>query len=181
MLEYAQSLRSLGQALESLRVEDFDLEVEGETFLVRCSVPWPREATAEQPDQASLLRHVWGILPRESTFELNVRVTSRFKATDLDLHYTSKDVDRLDEEGKAKRSGHPVEVHAPSLSQFLRTVGTYVAQKPARLLKVSRRNDSIAIQYESPSGEKTDESLSVDDLYDLSTWMSTKRADPNRL
>ena len=181
MVEYAQSLRSLGQALESLRVEDFDVEVDGETFLVRCSVPWPREAVTEQPDQASLLRHVWGVLPRESTFELNLRVTSRFKATDLDLYYTSKDVDRLDEEGKAKRSDHPVEIRAPSLSQFLRAVGAYVSQKPARLLRISRRNDSFSIQYESPSGEKNDESLSVDDLYDLCSWMSMKRADHNRL
>lgn len=180
MAEYAQSLRSIGQALESLRVDDFDLEVDGESFLVRCSIPWPKDAVTEQPDQASLLRHVWGVMPRETTFELNLRVTSRFKATDIDLHYTSKDVDRLDEEGKAKRSDHPVEIRPPSLSQFLRTIGAYVSQKPARLLKISRRNDSVSIQYESLSGEKNDESLSVDDLYDLCSWMSMKRADHNR-
>jgi hypothetical protein len=177
MVEYAQSLRSIGQALESLRVEDFDLEVDGEGFLVRCSVPWPGQAIAEQPDQASLLRHIWGVLPRDSSLELNVQVTSRFKATDVDLQYTSKDVNRLDEEGKSKRSNQPGELYAPSLSQFLRAVGAYVSQKPARLLKISRRGDSLAIQYESPAGEKADESLSVDDLYDLCTWMSRKRAD----
>ncbi len=181
MLEYAQSLRSIGQALESLRVEDFDLEVDGEGFLVRCSVPWPGQAIAEQPDQASLLRHIWGVLPRDSSLELNVQVTSRFKATDVDLQYTSKDVNRLDEEGKTKRSDQPVEIYAPSLSQFLRAVGAYVSQKPARLLKISRRGDSIAIQYETPASEKVDESLSVDDLYDLCTWMSRKRADQRRL
>ena len=180
MVEYAQSLRSIGQALESLRVDDFDLEVDGESFLVRCSIPWPTGAVTEQPDQASLLRHVWGVMPRETTFELNLRVTSRFKATDMDLHYTSKDLDRLDEEGKAKRSDQPVEPQAPTLSQFLRTVGAYVSQKPARLLRISRRNDSIAIQYESPSGQKNEESLSVGDLYDLWVWMSMKRADRNR-
>jgi hypothetical protein len=180
MVEYAQSLRSIGQALESLRVEDFDLEVDGEAFLVRCSVPWPKEAITEQPDQASLLRHIWGVLPRDSTLVLNMSITSRFKATDIDLCYTLKDVDRLDEEGKAKRSDHPVETHAPTVSQFLRTIGTYVSQKPARLLKISRRNDSIAIQYESPSGEKNDESLSEGDLYDLWMWMSMKRGGRSR-
>ncbi len=180
MVEYGQSLRSIGQALESLRVEDFDLEVDGESFLVRCSVPWPKAAIAEQPDQASLLRHIWGVLPPESTLQLNMNITSRFKATDVDLRYTLKDVDRLDEEGKAKRGDQPVEPHAPTLSQLLRTVGAYVSQKPARLLKISRRNDSIAIQYESPSGQKNDDSLSVGDLYDLWVWMSMKRADRNR-
>ncbi len=180
MVEYSQSLRSIGQALESLRVQDFDLEVDGETFLVRCSVPWPTEPKTEQPDQASLLKHVWGILPGENTVELNLQLTSRFKATDIDLHYTFKDVDRLDEEGRAKRSNPPAEIHAPSLSQFLRTIGAYVSQKPARLLKISRRNDSVSIQYKSPSGDRNEESLSVDDLYDLCTWMSMKRADHNR-
>jgi len=180
MVEYAQSLRSIGQALESLRVEDFDLEVDGDAFLVRCSVPWPKEAMTEQPDQASLLRHIWGVLPPESTLELNMSITSRFKATDVDLRYTLKDVDRLDDDGKAKRSDYPTEAHAPTLSQFLRTVGAYVNQKPARLQRISRRNDSIAIQYESPSGQKNEESLSVGDLYDLWVWMSMKRADRNR-
>lgn len=180
MVEYAQSLRSIGQALESLRVEDFDLEVDGEGFLVRCSVPWPGQPIAEQPDQANLLRQIWGVLPRDSSLDLNVQVTSRFKATDVDLQYTSKDVNRLDEEGKTKRSDQPPEIYAPSLSQFLRAVGAYVSQKPARLLKISRRGDSMAIQYESPAGEKADESLSVDDLYDLCTWMSRKRADQRR-
>jgi hypothetical protein len=180
MVEYAKSLRSIGQALETLRVEDFDLEVDGEAFLVRCSVPWPKEVVTEQPDQARLLRHIWGVLPPDSTLELKMSITSRFKATDVDLRYSLKDVDRLDEEGKAKRGDSPVEPHAPTLSQFLRTIGAYVNQKPARLLKISRSNDSIAIQYESPSGQKNDESLSVGDLYDLWVWMSMKRADRNR-
>lgn len=180
MVEYAKSLRTIGQALESLRVGDFDLEVDGEAFVVRCSVPWPKEAIVEQPDQATLLRHIWGVLPPESTVDLNMVITSRFKATDIDLRYTTKDVDRLDEEGEAKRSDYPVAPHAPTLSQFLRTLGAYVSQKPARLLRISRRNDSITIQYETPTGEKNDESLSVGDLYDVWVWMSMKRADRNR-
>lgn len=180
MVEYAQSLRTIGQALESLRVEDFDLEVDGEAFVVRCSVPWSQEAIAEQPEQASLLQHVWGVLPPESTVDLNIVITSRFRATDVDLRYTTKDVDRLDEEGKAQRSDCPVALHAPTLSQFLRTLGAYVSQKPARLLKISRRDGSITIQYETAAGRKKDESLSADDLYDLWVWMTMKRADSNR-
>ncbi len=178
MVEYAHCLRSIGQALERLNVDDFDMELEGESFLVRCSVPWPGAPKPEQPDQASLLRHIWGVLPHDSSLELSVRVTSRFKATDVDLQYTLKDVNRLDAEGKARRGERREEFHAPSLSQFLRAVGAYVGQKPARLVKLSRRGESISIQYEDSNGEKTDESLTVDDLYDLCTWMTRKRVAP---
>jgi hypothetical protein len=178
MVEYVQSLRSIGQALELLRVEDFDLEIEGEAFLVRCSVPRPEETITGQADQAGLLQHIWGVLPLETRLELNITVTGHFKVNDIDLHYTLNDVDRLDEEGKAKRGGTK-EASAPTLSQFLRTVGAYVKQKPARLQKISRRDDSITIQYDTPSGERSEEVLSMADLYELGVWMSMKRADRN--
>jgi hypothetical protein len=176
MTDYVQALRSIGQALELLRAEDFDLEIEEEAFLVRCSVPRPQETG--QAEQAGLLQHIWGVLPLETRLELNMTVTGHFNTKDIDLHYTLKDVDRLDEEGKAKRGGTE-EASAPTLSQFLRIVGAYVNQKPARLQRISQRDDSITIQYERPSGEKTEEVLSMADLYGLGVWMSRKRADGN--
>jgi hypothetical protein len=173
-----QALRSIGQAFELLRAEDFDLEIEGEAFLARCTVPRPNEMISGQTEQAGLLQHIWGVLPVETRLELNMTVTGHFNTKDIDLHYTLKDVDRLDEEGKAKRSGTE-EASAPTLSQFLRIVSAYVMQKPARLQRISRKDDSITVQYETPSGEKNEEVLSVADLYELGAWMSMKRADRN--
>jgi len=178
MTNDVQALRSIGQALELLRAEDFDLEIEGEAFLVRCNVPRPKELIAGQAEQAGLLQHIWGVLPVETRLELNMTLTGQFKVDDIDLHYTLKDVDRLDEEGKAKRGGTE-EPSAPTLSHFLRIVGAYVKQKPARLQRISRKDDSITIQYETPSGEKNEEVLSMADLYELGVWMSMKRADRN--
>jgi hypothetical protein len=175
MLDYVQPLRSIGQALELLRAEDFDLEVERDAFLVRCSVPRPKE-TINGEDQAGLLQQIWGVLPLETRLELNMTVTGHFKTNDINLHYTLKDVDHLDEEGKAKRSSAK-EPSAPTLSQFLRTVGAYVKQKSARLQRISRRDDSITIQYSTPAGEKHEEVLSTAELYELGVWMSMKRAD----
>jgi hypothetical protein len=175
MLDYVQSLRSIGQALELLRAEDFDLEIERDALLVRCSVPRPKEMTGGQPDQAGLLQQIWGVLPVETRLELNMT----FKVDDVELHYALKDADRLDDEGKAQRSGTN-ELSPPTLSQFLRTVGAYVKQKSARLQRISRRDDSITIQYSTPAGEKIDEVLSVADLYELGVWMSMKRADRGR-
>lgn len=179
MAEYVQSLRSIGQALELLKVEDFDLEIEGEAFLVRCSVPRPGEMVAGDAEQAGLLQHVWGVLPAETRLELNMTVTGRFKGDGIDLHYTLKDASRLNEEGKAKR-GTVNDGAPPSLSQMLRTIGAYVTQKPARLQKISRRDDSMTIRYETAAGENNEEVLSPADLYELGAWMSLKRSGGNR-
>lgn len=179
MVDYVQSLRSIGQALEMLRAEDFDLEIERDAFLVRCSVPRPKEITSGQADQGGLLQQIWGVLPLETRLELNMTVTGHFRTNDINLHYTLKDVDHLDEEGKAKRSSAK-EPSAPTLSQFLRTVGAYVKQKPARLQRISRKGDSFTIQYKTPAGEKDEEVLSMVDLYELGVWMSMKRTDRNR-
>ena len=179
MAESVQSLRSIGQALELLKVEDFDLEIEGEAFLVRCSVPRPKETIAGQAEQAGLLQHIWGVLPLETRLELNMTVTGHFELNDIDLHYSLKDLGRLDEEGKAKR-GTVKDTGAPRLSHFLRTVGAYVKQKPARLQKISRRDDSITIRYETPAGEKNEEVLSMAELYDLGVRLSLNRTDRNR-
>lgn len=175
MAEYVQSLRSIGQALELLRVEDFELEIEGEAFLVRCSVPRPREMIAGQAEQSGLLQHVWGVLPVETRLDLNMTVTGQFKSDDIDLHYTLKDAGRLNEEGKAMR-GTANDGGAPGLSHFLRAVGAYVTQKPARLQKISRRDDAMTIRYETAAGESKEEVLSLADVYDLGVWMSMKRA-----
>lgn len=176
MTDYVQALRSIGQALELLKAEDFDLEIEGEVFRVRCSVPRPQETS--QVDQAGLLQHIWGVLPLETRLELNMTVAGHFNTKDIDLHYTVKDAGRLDDEGKAKR-GDANEPSAPTLSQFLRSVHAYVKQKPARLQRIARRADSITIQYEMPSGEKNKEVLSTADLYDFGVWMSMKRGRHN--
>ena len=179
MAEYVQCLRSIGQALELLRVEDFDLEIEGEVFRVTCTVPRPQETITGQAEQADLLQHVWGALPLETRLEINLTVTGHFKTDDLDLHYTSRDASRLDEEGKANR-GTLNEAGAPRLSQFLRTLGAYVRQKPARLQKISRQDDTITIRYETPAGEKNEELLSMTNLYELGIWRSMERSYYNR-
>jgi hypothetical protein len=176
MAEYVQFLRSIGQALDLLRVEDFELEIEGGTFLVKCCVPRPQEMIAGQAEQSGLLQHVWGALPVETRLELNMTVTGQFKADDIDLHYTLKDAGRLNEEGKARR-GTANEGGAPGLSQFLRAVGAYVTQKPARLQKISRRDDAMTIRYETVAGESKEEVLSLADVYELGVWMPMKRAD----
>jgi hypothetical protein len=177
MVDSPQSLRSIGQALESLQVEDFELHIDGDTFLVRCSVPRPGEENAGEADQAGLLQHIWGVLPGDESLTLAMTLSGRFNSEDLDLLYTGKDVERLDEEGKRRRGQPAPQAFFPGISQCLRAVGAYVKDKPARLVSITRKADAVNIVFEAAAGETTTEVLSWVDLYDLSIAMFRKRGD----
>ncbi|TMB62535.1 MAG: hypothetical protein E6J54_30410 [Deltaproteobacteria bacterium] len=176
---YAQPLRAIGQALELLNVESFDMEPDGEDFLVRGKATLPGNSP-EQPSEEDKVRHIWGVLPRQRTLESGMNVPARpVTVTQLELRYTPKDVDRLESEGRAKRMDPRRIPDAGSLSQLFRTIGAYIGQKRARLLKVSWNGNSIVLLYETSPGRLNDEVLTVSDLYDVSVRMYMKRADRN--
>jgi hypothetical protein len=177
MVDCPQSLRSIGQALESLQVEDFQLEIDGDTFLVRCSVPRPVEDQRGEPEQTGLLQHIWGVLPVDDSLTIGLTLSGRFNSEDLDLLYTGKDVERLDDEGKRRRGQAAPQAFLPGISQCLRAVGAYVKNKPARLVSVTRQSDAVTIVFDTAIGERSTEVLSWVDLYDLSIAMYRKRAD----
>jgi hypothetical protein len=172
---YTQPLRAIGQALELLKLESFDMEPEGEDFLVRGKTSIP-----EQPSVEDKLRLIWGALPKERALESGMNPLSKpVTVTRLDLRYTPRDVDRLEQEGQAKRMNSRAIADANSLSQLLRTIGAYMGQKRARLLKMSWNGATITLIYETSSGRLTDEELTVSDLYDVWVRMYMKRADRN--
>jgi hypothetical protein len=175
MGNYTQSLRAIGQALELLKVESFDMEPEGEDFLVWGNAPIP-----EQPSVEDRLRLIWGALPRQKALEPGMNpLTKPVTLTRLDLRYTPGDVDRLEREGQAKRMNSRAIADAGSLSQLLRTIGAYIGQKRARLLKISWNGTSIVLLYETSSRRLANEELTVSDLYDVWVRMYMKRADRN--
>jgi hypothetical protein len=168
---YTQPLRAIGQALELLKVDSFDMQPEGEDFLVRGKTSIP-----EQPSVEDKLRLIWGALPKERALESGMKPAT---VTRLDLRYTPKDVERLEQEGQAKRMNARAIADANSLSQLLRTIGAYIGLKRARLLKMSWNGITITLIYETSSGRLTDEELTVSDLYDVWVRMYMKRADRN--
>jgi|SRR5919109_5052635 hypothetical protein len=172
---YTQALRAIGQALELLKVESFDMEPQGEDFLVWGNAPIPEPTSVEDR-----LRLIWGALPRQKDLEAGSTPTTKpVTLTRLDLRYTPRDVDRLEQEGQAKRMNSRAIADAGSLSQLLRTVGAYVGQKRARLLKISWNGASIVLIYETSSQRLANEELTVSDLYDVWVRMYMKRADRN--
>ncbi|HXG51288.1 MAG TPA: hypothetical protein VNN77_07785 [candidate division Zixibacteria bacterium] len=169
---YAQSLRVIGQALEMLHVRAFEMENDGEDFLIRGSAGEPEPAGQAAP--AGALKFVWGLLPGREEQKAAEQAPVSF--THLDLRYTPKDLDRLEGEGQARRSTGEAMADAASLSQLLRTIGAYLEQKRCRMVKISRDREQFIVQYQTPAGQLTEETLSVAGLYDFWVRMYMRRA-----
>jgi hypothetical protein len=173
MTGYAQTLRAIGQALETLNIQDFDMEPEGDDFYVRGNVPIAanRDLLSDQCG-AEELRAIWGDEFGDRQARSDLSMLSR-----IELCYTARDVERLEEEGRSRRGNSQKNADASSLSQILRCIGAYLNQKRARLCKISRESEFVAIEYETSLGSPIRETLAVKDLYDLWVRMYLQRSE----
>jgi hypothetical protein len=174
-IDYAQPLRAIGQALEALKMESFELEPDGDDFVVRGNVT----ARGAGPDpQTSESRNLRFNRETEGTSHVSEveAVTTPAIVNQLDLCYTLKDVGRLEQTGQGRRGEPPGITEAPSLSHTLRTIGAYLEEKPARLVKIAKRAESVTVVYETLSGLRFEEKLDRATLRDWETQTFIKRA-----
>jgi hypothetical protein len=95
----------------------------------------------------------------------------------IELQYTNKDIERLEQEGRANRTNPNRIPEYSSLSQILRCVGAYLVQKRARLIKLWRDSDSVSLEYQTSLGNMLKDTLVVGELYDLWVRMYMQRAE----
>ncbi|MGH7870812.1 MAG: hypothetical protein ACREQO_01185, partial [Candidatus Binatia bacterium] len=166
---------AIGQALETLNVQAFEMEPAGEAYFIRgATVINDSEPTLPQASPENS-RSVWGGVAGQKSTLINApqgaAATSR-----IELNYTPKDVERLETEGRAKRGGAVKMADPSSLSQLLRCIGAYLTQKLARLLRISWAGDFLSVEYETSLGSRMQETLAAADLYDLWVRMYLQRA-----
>jgi hypothetical protein len=170
---YAQPLRAIGQALETLNIQSFEMEPVGDHFFVRGNIPATSSATYD-----NLRRTIWGKISSENPGKGTVG-----NATDLnvdapvELLYELKDIERLEEQGRSRRINPHGTADPTRLSQVLRCIGAYLNQKRARLLKLSRDAESVLVEYKTSLGTNMKEVLSLSELYDLWVRMYVQRAE----
>ena len=174
-IDYVQPLRAIGQALEILKMESFELEPDGDDFIVRGKVTAPAAGTDTPDTEMRSLRFNREREPNLEGSEVEPVATPAI-ANQLDLCYTLKDVDRLEQKGRARRGVAPGASAAPSLSHLLRTIGAYLEEKPARLVKIAKHEESVTVVYETLSGIMFEEKLDRGTLRDWETQMFIKRA-----
>ena len=175
MTGYAQPLRAIGQALEVLNIQNFELEAVDGNYFIRGHTLRPSEKLIDNQLGDEKLEAIWG---RRAAQGLGDRKGRHGLAgpSSLELCYTAQDVERLDAEGQLRRERSEAMADAASLSQVLRCVGAYLNQKRARLCKISRDVDCLWVEYESSLGNMMTESFRMKDLYDLWVRMYLQRS-----
>ena len=173
-IDYAQPLRAIGQALEILKMESFELEPDGDDFVVRGKVTARGgDADVESAESQNLRFNGEGEQNLEAPDAEPVATPAI--VNQLDLCYTLKDVDRLEQKGQARRGEAPAVAETAGLSHLLRTIGAYLEEKPALLVKIAKDGESVTVVYETLSGIKFEEKLDGATLRDWETQMFIKR------
>jgi hypothetical protein len=172
-VNYGHHLRALGQALEILRVERFEIEPDGKTYLVQV-LTIRRGESDRGPTGESTVRYIWASAPDPTTENIDTKLLYAMAKT-LDLQYTPGDVVRLEQEWRVKRNNANGLADPSSLSQLLRTAGAYLSEKGVYLVKIRREQEALLIQYETESGQRHEEILSDHELCDSAMRMIANR------
>ena len=156
---YTQSLRVIGQALETLRINAFALEKKADKYIVR---DW------EPSFLKSLADEVWG------TGDFGSMPLPTQKSGNV-LIYTNSDAKRLETQGRLRRGskGNP---DTYTISSGLRSVGDYLDKKRAVAFDIWWSIESVRVRFEAAAGGPKETSFTVQDLQDLAVGMYLKRS-----
>ncbi len=179
-IPYDQTLRVIGQALEPLGIQDFDLSINGHDYTIRGESE-RQDPPSEAPKKSSLGRIFQGAWSKSqdkpSGLDVCNQILSPFVV--LELHFGPEDIERLERQGKAaRRSGSEEAANPHTLSQLLRAIGAYVKRKSFRPLKITKRKDRVAIEYETSLGQTDVENFRTADLYDFWVHLYKLRKSP---
>jgi hypothetical protein len=165
---YRRSLRAIGQGLEALCVEQFELEAGNYHYLVHGHCK--KVAKTEDPPKPNLLKDAFQYFRRHSKTHSATRTPvkkalSSFQFSGLRL--TGKDIIRFERQGKSKSSTTTATLDPQSISQALRLAGAYLDHKKCRLLKLTWQNQSLTLWRRDGFGVESKETFTPANLYDL--------------
>jgi hypothetical protein len=160
---YAQSLRGIGQALETLRINAFALEKDGDNYIVR---DW------EPSFLKNIAAEIWGLDASGQTSFTNK------KSGDL-LVYDSSDAERLEATGRARRGSK--ELQDTKISTGLRIVGDYLDKNGAVAFNISWSIESVRVRYQTPAGDSKDRNFTMQNLQELGVGMYLRRPSRQRV
>jgi len=166
-MNYSRILRVIGQTLEPLRPETYEVVSYGNCYLVRCRVKEDRQGKKQEEKKvrglAAFLR-LWrepgnrqvGGKPNEGT------------SMNVEFLYSVEELNRQDEERKQPRHDPNAMPDPYSFSSTLRAVGEFLDRKPdAKLLFASNRGQELVILYETKDGVRNLEEYPVSTLYEF--------------
>jgi hypothetical protein len=164
-LSYAQSLRAIGESLEAEGISTFELEKQGENYMLRVVARPPAR-------ERNFLKKIAQLLWRADNSD---REPSDPAVPAQTLCYTPPDISRLVTEQQSRHGGSNAMPDARKLAQVLRVIGDHLDRKEACAFTVSVSGHSLSLAYETGSGHQIQESFTVENLYDLAVHMYLRR------
>jgi hypothetical protein len=161
-LSHSQSLRLIGESLEVLGISAFDVEKDGENYLVSVT---PNKRSRER----GFVKKILQTLRRP-------RGSNKTPPEPHLLRYTPADISRLADEQRSKHGESNIMPDAHRLAQVLRLIGHYLDRKEVRTFSISLSSHLLAVRYETISGNQKHESFTVKNLYDLAVHMYLQRS-----
>jgi hypothetical protein len=164
-MNYSQILRVIGQALEPLHPELYEVVCYGDLYLVRCRIK--EEEQDKKVDEKKVRRfpsflRLW----REEEKPSNPETPPY--TMNVEFLYSLDDLRRQDEDRKAPRQNQNEMPDPYSFSNILRTIGDFLDRKRnAKLLFASNHGQEITILYETGQGVRSMEQYSISTLYDI--------------
>jgi hypothetical protein len=162
---YARILRAVGQALDELKVESFQLMADGSDFAVvgRSYL----ELFAGHQKEVVLEKFCRNLQP------------ARGEEKTIRLRFTPGDISWLTREIRAKRRNLSGVPNVFSTSEFLRIVGHYMDIQRIFLVGLSRNDHFLTLNYETRQGERVLATHPVSFFDDLFIRMCLKRKLPS--
>ena len=174
MIQYEHILRAIGQGLEALSVEAFDLQVANDTFLIQGAAT-QKDSKQNAANLSAFKRSFLDICHISKKSSGTPAVKAGGSSRSLRLEFTQTDIDKLERDGQALRSDWNGSPLAHSLPQLLRTVGWYVDHKEARLHRISKKGDSLTVSYLGWIGTAKIETFTLLQLYDMWVHLYKRR------
>jgi hypothetical protein len=174
-MNYSKILRVVGQRLEPLRPETYEVVCYGNCYLVRCRVKEDSQGKKEEEKKvrglAAFLR-LW----REPE-NLTVRENpNEGTSMNVEFLYSLEELNHEDEEHKDPRRDPNAMPDPYSLSSTLRSVGEFLDRKPdIKLLFASNHGQEVVILYETKQGDRNLEHYPISALYEFQVKEYVKR------
>jgi hypothetical protein len=162
-MAHANSLRVIGQSLESARIATFELEKTSDDYLVKSSA---LTAAGE-----------W-ILRNATSESFLIAHAGQRDAGGSAFRFTHLDISRLDSQWQKQRQTHPsLQTQVLSkLSQLMRSLGDHFDKAGTSAFHISWTPDSVSVDYQQADGESESRSFTPGKLQELGLHNRFRRA-----
>ena len=174
-MKYSTALRVIGQKLESVGPETYEVVSYSSSYLVRCRVKEENASNKAKERQvrglASFLR-LW----REPGTPVAPENPNSETFMNVEFLYSIEELERHNEERKRPRRDAHAMPDPYSISNVLRAVGEFLDRKAdAKLLFATKRGQEVVILYETKRGDRNLEEFPISTLYDYVVKQYVKR------